>query len=375
MLKRTSLYEIHKQLGARMVEFGGWEMPVTYPEGVLAEHQRVRQKVGLFDISHMGEIFVTGHGAKDFINHVTTNDIGKIKDGGCQYAALCDEKGGVVDDVISYQINTEKYLVVVNASNTEKDFEWLKKNAGGDVKIENKSAEYCQLALQGPASQKVLQPLVDFPLERLGYYCFQLTLFKSPLPPFSKGGDGSQIPLILSRTGYTGEDGFEIYGPWDEAPRLWETLMEAGRNFEIGPIGLAARDTLRLEAAYSLYGHEISDRINPLEARLGWIVALDKSDFIGKKALKKIRDVGSQRELVGIEMVDAGIPRQGFEICSADKLIGFVTSGTFSPTLKKAIALAMVRCDFSSLGTELKVRVRNKLLSAKVVALPFYKRR
>ncbi|MDO8519302.1 MAG: glycine cleavage system aminomethyltransferase GcvT [Deltaproteobacteria bacterium] len=363
MLKRTPLFEIHKKLGARMVEFGGWEMPVTYPEGVLAEHRRVRSGVGLFDICHMGEILVTGAGAEDFINHITTNDIRKIEDGGCQYAACCYDNGGVVDDIISYRYNTEKYLVIVNASNTEKDFDWFQKNTPAGVKVENVSPQYCQLALQGPVADKVLQPLVNIPLDRLGYYRFAETKFSG------------KTQIILSRTGYTGEDGFEIYGPWNEAPRLWEALMEAGRPFEIAPIGLAARDTLRLEAAYSLYGHEISDSINPLEARLGWIVKLDKKEFIGKETLRKISEEGVKRKIVGLEMVDAGISRQGFEVFHEDRKIGAVTSGTFSPALERAIALCLIDAAHAAVGTELAVQVRKQRLKAKVIPLPFYKRK
>lgn len=362
MLKRTPLYEIHKKLGARIVEFGGWEMPVTYPEGVLAEHRRVRSGVGLFDICHMGEILVTGAGAEGFINHLTTNDIRKIGDGGCQYAACCYENGTVVDDIISYRYNPEKYFVIVNASNTDKDFEWFKQHAPAGIKVENVSPHYCQLALQGPMAEKVLQPLLDFPLNRLAYYHF---------------GEGTikGTKVIVSRTGYTGEDGFEIYGAWDQAPFLWETLMAAGREFEIAPIGLAARDTLRLEAAYSLYGHEISDSINPLEARLAWIVKLDKKEFIGKESLEKISREGVKRKIVGIEMVDVGIPRQGFEVFSGDKKLGYVTSGTFSPTLEKAIALCLIDATHAAVGTELAVQVRKQKLKAKVISLPFYKRK
>ncbi|MBI4411249.1 MAG: glycine cleavage system aminomethyltransferase GcvT [Deltaproteobacteria bacterium] len=366
MLKRTPLFEIHKKLGARMVEFGGWEMPVQYT-GVIEEHRAVRNSAGLFDISHMGEIFVTGEHARDFVNLITTNDISKILDGQCQYAACCYEKGGVVDDVISYRFNPKKYLIIVNASNVDKDFEWFQKNKTAGVTLENKSSDYSLLALQGPKAQKILQPLVDYPLDKLVYYHFCET---------KMGGK----PIILSRTGYTGEDGFEICGAWDDAPVFWELLMKEGASNGLQPIGLGARDTLRLEAAYSLYGHEIGETINPLEARLGWVVklgstTLDKSDFIGKKALQEIKASGIKRNLVGIEMVENGIPRQGYEVFSGERKIGVITSGTFSPTLNKAIGLALVESGFGAVGSELLVQVRRQKLRGQIVNLPFYKRK
>lgn len=378
MLKRTPLYEVHKKLGARLVEFGGWEMPVQYT-GVMEEHRAVRERVGLFDISHMGEIFVTGEKAQEFINHLTTNDIRRIQDGGCQYAACCYENGGVVDDVISYQYNPKKYLVVVNASNTDKDFEWFQKQNQFGVKIENKSPEHCQLALQGPLAQQVLQKVISFNLTDLKYYnfCETVTL---PLSPSHRGrGDEEGKKIILSRTGYTGEDGFEIYGAATDALFLWETLMQAGKEEEIAPIGLAARDTLRLESAYSLYGHEISDTINPLEARLAWIVrlgsrTLDKSQFIGQKSLERIKAEGIKRKIIGIEMIDAGVPRQGYKIFAEGKEVGVVTSGTFSPTLQKGIALVLVNAKETPDSGELAVEVRGQQRKGKIVSLPFYKR-
>lgn len=360
MLKRTPLFETHKQLGGRMVEFGGWEMPVQY-KSVLEEHRCVRNAVGLFDISHMGEIFVEGEGASDFINYVTTNDIRRIANGGCQYAACCYQNGGIVDDVISYQFSPQKYLVVVNASNTEKDFKWFCQNNHFPATLENQSASYCQLALQGPKAKKVLAPLVETSLSALSYYHFCETVFQ-----------GEKI--ILSRTGYTGEDGFEIYGAWEKAPFFWEHILRAGEEDGILPIGLAARDTLRLEAAYSLYGHEISESIHPLEARQGLIVKLDKKEFIGKEALQKIAKDGAKRQLVGLEMMSLGIPRQGYGVMAGDQKIGFVTSGTFSPTLEKAIALAMVEKPHARVGQEVNVEIRQKMQSAQVIQLPFYRR-
>ncbi len=359
IMKRTPLYDIHKKLGGRMVEFGGWEMPVQY-KGVMEEHHAVRERAGLFDISHMGEIFVEGPKAHDFINYLTTNDIYRIENGGCQYSACCYENGGVVDDVISYQFSPEKYLVVVNASNTEKDFEWFKKNNTLGVSIRNRSAEFCQLALQGPLSQKILEPLVETDLGLLKYYTFVETFFQ-----------GKEI--IISRTGYTGEDGFELYGKWGEAPFFWNSLLEQGAGDGIMPVGLSARDTLRLESAYSLYGHEISETINPFEARLNWIVKLDKSDFIGKKILKKIKAGGPHRTLIGLEMVDAGVPRQGYKIWFGDQEAGEVTSGTFSPTLNKGIALALVKSE-NALENEFEIEIRGAKRRGRSIILPFYKR-
>lgn len=375
-MKRTPLYDTHKKLGGRMVEFGGWEMPVQY-KGVMEEHRAVRERAGLFDISHMGEIFVEGLRARDFINYLTTNDIYRIENGGCQYSACCYESGGVVDDVISYQFSPEKYLVVVNAANTEKDFEWFKRctlppsplplregvrgRGFFDVTIQNRSTEFCQLALQGPLSQKILQPLVETDLDLLKYYTFVETLFQDK-------------KIILSRTGYTGEDGFELYGPWDLAPFFWNTLLDKGTCDGLMPIGLAARDTLRLESAYSLYGHEISETINPFEARLNWIVKLDKSDFIGKKMLTQIKADGPHRSLIGFEMISNNIPRQGYKVWSDNQEVGQVTSGTFSPTLGKGIALALVEAE-SAGQKELGVEIRGDKKKAKQVRLPFYKRK
>ncbi|MBX7147483.1 glycine cleavage system aminomethyltransferase GcvT [bacterium] len=360
MLKKTPLNEIHKSLGARMVEFGGWEMPVQYT-GVIDEHNAVRNAVGLFDISHMGEIIVEGELAKDFINYITTNKIDKIKDGGCQYAAVCNPDGGCVDDVISYQYNPQKYLVVVNASNTDKDFAWFTENNMHGVSIANVSPQYCQLALQGPKAEATLQPLIRFPLGDLKYYTFCETEMKG-------------IPIILSRTGYTGEDGFEIYGASNRAVDLWNMLMKAGEAHGIKPIGLAARDTLRLEPSYSLYGHEITDTVNPLEARLGWVVALDKPDFIGKDSLEKIKQSGVKRTIIGLEMIDKAVPRQGYEIENASGKIGVVTSGTFSPTLEKSIAMALIDKKAAD-HDEFFVVVRGKKMKAKKISLPFYKRK
>lgn len=355
-LKTTPLTATHQSLGARMVPFGGWNMPVTYTK-LIQEHHAVRKAVGLFDICHMGEIFVEGPQAEDFIQYITTNDITKIGDGQCQYAICCYEDGGVVDDVISYRFNPQKYLVVVNASNTDKDFEWFQKNNKFDCVITNQSADYFQLALQGPQADACLKKAFGFDASGIKNFNFVETTLGA-------------TPVILSRTGYTGEDGFEIYGPLAQAKNVWDALLAQGAV----PIGLGARDTLRLESAMSLYGHEINENINPLEARLSWTVKLDKGDFLGKEALVKIKENGVDRKLVGIEMIEAGIPRENYELYTGDQKIGWVTSGTFSPTLEKSIALCLVDKNYSSLGQEFDVAIRKKRTRARVVALPFYRR-
>ncbi|HBF14005.1 MAG TPA: glycine cleavage system aminomethyltransferase GcvT [Deltaproteobacteria bacterium] len=361
MLKRTPLYEFHKKLGAKMVEFGGWEMPVQYT-GVIEEHNAVRTRAGLFDISHMGEIMVSGKDAKKFVNYVTTNNLDRIGDGRCQYSVCCYEDGGVVDDVITYQITPFKFLIVVNASNTDKDYDWFVAHKGDfDVSIENLSSEYYQLALQGPLAEGILTPLVSMPLYRLATFQFCETILR-----------GKKI--ILSRTGYTGEDGFEIYGAWGDAPYVWQTLLETGKTYGLTPIGLGARDSLRLEAALSLYGHEIDKTINPFEARLSWVVKLDKEDFIGKEALTQIHKNGCQRKLVGLDMIDQGIPRQGYPVYAGDQKVGAVTSGTFSPTLQKPIGLALVEKTHATEGNTLQIEMRGQKRAAKVVGLPFYKK-
>lgn len=360
MLKRTPLFENHKKLGARLVEFGGWEMPVQY-KGVIDEHTTVRKAVGLFDVSHMGELFVTGDNAGRFINHIITNNIERIGDGQCQYTAACYDHGGVVDDLIVYQFNPQKYLIVANASNIDKDFEWLQKNQKFDVTLENKSDQFSLLALQGPKAEQVLKSLVDLDLTQLKSFSFKETIIKG-------------CATIVSRTGYTGEDGFEIFVGADKAPEIWDLLLNKGGDYGIQPIGLAARDTLRLEASYSLYGHEITENINPLEARLGWVVKLDKTEFIGKKALQEAKDQGLKRQLVGLEMIEPGIPRDGYEIFNQEEKIGVITSGTFSPTLKKGIGLALIQKEFAKEGSQLLVQIRHKKQKARVVKLPFYKR-
>ena len=361
MLKQTPLYEVHKKLGGRIVEFGGWEMPVQY-SGIMEEHRAVRKACGLFDISHMGQVLITGPKALEQVNYLTTNDVSQIPDGKCQYTAALYPDGGVVDDLIVYRINAENFLIVVNASNDEKDFNWFVQNNRFDAKILHVSHAYGMLALQGPKAKDVLANLGG-------------ALMTTTLNPFSSVEEKLMgISCIISRTGYTGEDGFEFLLSSDKVVDLWNKIIEAGRPFGLLPIGLGARDTLRLEAALSLYGHEIDQKINPLEARLAWIVKLDKPDFIGKSSLQKIEKEGITRHLVGLSMIDAGIPRAGYEVYEGEKKLGWITSGTFSPSLGKAIALALIEGTKKS-GDELLVGIRKQKARAQIVNLPFYRKK
>ena len=364
-LKKTPLNEEHKKLGGKMVDFGGWEMPVQYPAGVITEHLRTREFAGLFDVSHMGEFFVEGEDAIKFVNRITTNDVTKLVDGQAQYSALTREDGTVVDDLLVYRFFHDKLLLVVNAGTTEKDWEWINSHTKDErMTLTNASADYCQIAVQGPDALDILQKLTDVKLDDIKYYHFTV------------GEVDGVHSVIISRTGYTGEDGFEIYADKDYAAQLWNSLLKAGNyGFDNGilPAGLAARNTLRLESAMSLYGHEISDEITPLEANLGWICKLN-TDFLGKDALVKIKEDGLKRQLVGFEMTDKGIARDDFDVYVDDKKVGYVTSGSPAPYLKKNIGLAFVPVELANVGQEIKIDVRGKHLAAKVVVTPFYKR-
>ena len=347
-----------------MVDFGGWDMPVQYKAGTLTEHLRTRNYCGLFDVSHMGEIHIDGKDAIPFINSLTTNNVLKLVDGQAHYSALTYENGTVVDDLLVYRFNEEKLLLVVNAGTQEKDWEWiLKHRADFDVDLRHASIEYCQIAIQGPKALDILQTLTETKLDEIKYYHFT-------------NGEVDGVPSIISRTGYTGEDGFEVYASADKAVQLWNRMLEAG-NFGqdegILPCGLAARNTLRLESAMSLYGHEISDEITPLEANLGWICKL-KTDFIGRDALRKQKSEGLKRKLVGFEMTDRGIARDDFDIYINEEKVGVVTSGSHAPFLKKAIGLGFVPSEFAIVGQEIKIDVRGRHLAAEIVPLPFYKR-
>jgi aminomethyltransferase len=362
-LKKTPLNEVHRTLGGKMVDFGGWDMPVQYKAGVIEEHMATRTRAGLFDVSHMGEIWVEGRDAIPFVNRITTNDVTKLVDGQAHYSTLTNENGGVVDDLLVYRFNDEKLLLVVNASTTDKDWAWITSHKGedDDLALTNASVSYCQIAIQGPKAIGILQKLTDTNLDEIKYYHFTI-------------GHVDGIESIISRTGYTGEDGFEVYAPAENAQQLWEKMLETGAEEGILPCGLAARNTLRLESAMSLYGHELGDDITPLEANLGWITKLQKGDFVGRDKIAELKEKGIKRKLVGFEMREPGIARDGYDVYVEDNKVGTVTSGSPAPFLKKNIGLAFVPPEFANVGQELRIDVRGKRLAAEVVPTPFYKR-
>jgi aminomethyltransferase len=364
-LKKTPLNEAHRKLGGKMVDFGGWDMPVQYPAGVIAEHLATRTRSGLFDVSHMGEFWVEGADAIAFVNRLTTNDVTKLVDGQAHYSALTREDGTVVDDLLVYRFDADKLLLVVNAGTTEKDWDWITSHKKDEnVTLTNASADYCQIAVQGPDAFAILQRLTETTLGDIKYYHFTT-------------GRVDDVEAIISRTGYTGEDGFEVYADAKYAVQLWEKLLEAGSYGQengILPAGLAARNTLRLESAMSLYGHEISDSITPLEANLGWICKLNKGDFNGREALQKQKEEGLKRKLVGFEVTDKGIARDDFDVYIDGEKVGYVTSGSPAPFLKKNIGLAFVPTEFANIGQEIKIDVRGRHLAAEIVPIPFYKR-
>lgn len=348
-----------------MVDFGGWDMPVQYPAGTIEEHLRTRNHSGLFDVSHMGEIDVKGADAISFVNRLTSNDVTKLIDGQAQYSALTTPAGTVVDDLLVYRFAADHLLLVVNAGTTEKDWEWILSNRGSEaVELKNVSADYCQLAIQGPDAVSILQKLTTVNLGEIKYYHFTT-------------GEVDGVPSIISRTGYTGEDGFEVYAAADKAEQLWNKLLETGSyGSETGvlPCGLAARNTLRLEAGMSLYGHEIDETTTLLEANLGWICKLDKGDFIGREKLAQQKEVGINKKLVGFEVIDRGIARDDQDVVIGDQRVGKVTSGSPAPFLKKNIGFAYVPTEFATVGGEFKIDVRGRLVTAQIVKTPFYKR-
>lgn len=359
-MKNTALSHIHESLGAKMVPFAGYNMPVQY-EGVNAEHETVRTKVGVFDVSHMGEFLIEGEHALDLIQKVTTNDASKLAIGDAQYSCLPNTTGGIVDDLIIYRIKESTYLLVVNASNIEKDWNWISENNTMNAEMKNISEGYSLLAIQGPKAIEAMQPLTSEDLSAIKFYTFKVSDF------------AGIENVIISATGYTGSGGFEIYCKNSEVEQVWEKVFEAGKEFGIKPIGLAARDTLRLEMGYCLYGNDINDTTSPLEAGLGWITKFTK-EFTNSDFFKKQKEEGVTKKLVAFEMVDKGIPRQHYPIVDADgNEIGEVTSGTMSPSLKKAIGLGYVTKEFSKRDSEIYIQVRKKTLKAKVVRLPFYK--
>lgn len=360
-LKRTPLYEEHQAAKAKLIDFGGWEMPVQYA-GVIEEHHAVRKNAGLFDVSHMGEVDVRGKDALAFVQMLITNDASKLENGKILYSPMCYPDGGIVDDLLVYQHNPDHFLLVVNASNTDKDFAWMLEQVKDfEVSVENISEQYAQLALQGPQAEKILQRLTSLDLSTLKYYTFTF-------------GEIDGVKSLISRTGYTGEDGFEIYSSSEYGPQLWRKILETGSAEGVQPIGLGARDTLRFEARLPLYGNELGAVITPLEAGLGIFVKLDKSDFNGKDALVKQKEQGIPRKLVGLEMVGRGIARSHYPLQKDGEEIGFVTSGSYSPTLEKNIALGLVRADLAVLGGELDVMIRGKAIKAKIIPSLFYKR-
>ncbi|HWP55888.1 MAG TPA: glycine cleavage system aminomethyltransferase GcvT [Pyrinomonadaceae bacterium] len=365
-LKKTALNAAHRQLGGRMVEFGGWDMPVQYPAGTMTEHLRTRTRAGLFDVSHMGEIAVRGLDAIAFVNRIASNDATKLVDGQAQYSALTTPAGTVIDDLLVYRFAEDHLLLVVNAGTTDKDWEWISSHqqAGDNVELRNVSGEFCQIALQGPEALSILQQLTETPLAEIKYYHFRL-------------GQVDGVNSIISRTGYTGEDGFEVYAVPDKAEQLWNKILDAG-NFGsdegVLPCGLAARNTLRLEAGMCLYGHEIDETTTLLEANLGWITKLNRGDFIGREPLAKQKEEGVRQKLVGFEMSDRGIARDGQDVFIEGQHLGRVTSGSPAPFLKKNIGMAYVPVEFANAGQTIEIDVRGKRVGAQIVPLPFYKR-
>ena len=359
-MKNTAISHIHEQLGAKMVPFAGYNMPVSY-EGVNAEHETVRRSVGVFDVSHMGEFLIIGPKALELIQKVTSNDASKMVDGQAQYSYLPNETGGIVDDLIVYRLEAEKWLLVVNASNIEKDWEWISKYNTMGAEMRNLSDDYSLLAIQGPKAIEAMQPLTSENLNAIKFYTFKVADFA--------GIDH----VIISATGYTGSGGFEIYCKNSEVEQVWNNVMEAGKEFGIKPIGLAARDTLRLEMGFCLYGNDIDDETSPLEAGLGWITKFTK-EFVNSDNLKREKEEGNKRKLIGFELKDRGIPRKDYEIVDKDgKNIGVVTSGTMAPSLNKGIGLGYVTVENSALGTEIFIQIRNKPVAATIVKTPFYK--
>ncbi len=362
-MRNTALTQKHEELGAKMVPFAGYNMPVQY-EGINAEHETVREGVGVFDVSHMGEFLVTGPEALNLIQKVTTNDASVMEIGRAQYSCMPNGKGGIIDDLIIYRMKEEQYLLVVNASNIDKDWDWINSHNTFDAEMRNISDDYSLLAIQGPKAIEAMQSLTSVDLSTIKYYHFEVADFA--------GIDH----VIISATGYTGSGGFEIYCKNDQAEQVWNKVFEAGADYGIKPIGLAARDTLRLEMGFCLYGNDIDDTTSPLEAGLAWITKLGKdAEFIDKDFLAKQKESGVERKLVAFEMIDRGIPRHDYKILDAEgKEIGKVTSGTMSPSMKIAIGLGYVTLDHTAVDSEIFIEVRNKPLKAKVVKLPFYKK-
>ncbi len=359
--RRTPLYDRHLAAGARMVDFAGWEMPVQYA-GVIDEHRAVRTAAGLFDVSHMGELRVAGTGAEAYVQSLTPNDVAKLAPGRIHYSAFLTPDGTYVDDLLVYRLAADEFMIVVNASNAAADFEWARSHRpASGVVLEDASDRYALIALQGPAAVGILQPLTATDLKSIRYYGFAR-------------GEVAGRPALLSRTGYTGEDGFELYLDPADAPAIWDRLLEAGAPKGLVPAGLGARDTLRLEASMALYGHEIDRTTTPWDAGLDWVVKLDKGDFVGRAALAAARERGPERRLVGFEVEGRGIARQGHALQSGGRPVGAVTSGTFSPTFEKALGMAYVEAALAAPGTAVEIDVRGRAVPARIVPMPFYER-
>lgn len=361
-MKKTPFYDKHVKHGGNLIDFGGWSLPVDYA-GIIPEHEAVRTAAGLFDVSHMGEVTVEGKNAEAYIQQMVTNDIAPMENNQIFYSPMCYPDGGVVDDLLVYKFSPERYLIVINAANTEKDVAWFLSHAPGDVVVKDVSSNYGQLALQGPKAETILQKITDKNLDEIKFFhfCEQVRL--------------GSVEAFVSRNGYTGEDGFEILVDPQDAHALWDLILEAGKDEGLALCGLGARDTLRFEACLPLYGHEITETITPLEADLSAFVKLGKDDFIGREALVEQKEKGLTRKICGIEMVERGIPRAGYPIFAGGKQIGHVTTGSFSPTLKKNIGLALLDLPYTSLETTLEVGIREKRLMAKVIPKPFYQKR
>ena len=358
-LKTTPLLDLHKELGAKLVPFAGWNMPIQFA-GVLSEHTCVRERVGLFDVSHMGEIEVKGKDAKNFLQFLLSNNVEKMFDGSILYSLMCYETGGVVDDLLAYRFSENHYFLCVNASNSDKDYDWIARHASSfNVNIKNISFETSQLALQGPDAKNVLQSLCDISLDDLSYYNF-------------RKGMVNNVESLISRTGYTGEDGFELYLSPEKVSEVFRSLMEQGRSYGVQPIGLGARDTLRIEMGYPLYGNEIDNNPTPLDAGLGWVIKFDKGEFLGRGSLLKQKEQGSlRRKLVGLKLLTRGVPRAHYQVFKNGESVGEVTSGTFSPTLNTGVGLCYVSSEYSDIGNHLDVKIRDQLVATEVIQLPF----
>jgi aminomethyltransferase len=367
-IRKTALNPVHRQMGAKMVEFNGWDMPVEYPSagGIIAEHNAVRNGVGIFDVSHMGDIRLAGPDALAAVQHISMNDASRLAVGQAQYSALLYPQGTFVDDVIVHRLGEDEYLLVINAGTREKDFNWVRDNTRDfNCKVQNLSDDFTQIAIQGPRGVSLLQKLTDADLAAVKFYWV------------TRGTVCGLNDILIARTGYTAEDGFEIYVPADEgtSAMVWNKILDAGKEFGAVPCGLGSRNTLRLEGKLPLYGHEISDTINVWEAGLDRFCKMEKREFVGRTALEEAKTRGVKRTLVGLEMMERGIARDGYKVLGSDgREIGYVTSGSYAPFLKKNIALAYVPCEFGNLGAELKVEIRSQGVKAMIVPTPFYKR-